>query len=250
MTTSSAVSAPIMRPDLGAHQLGGVRVALLRHDRGAGGEGVGQRARSRTAASPRCTISSAKRDRCMAQIDAGRERLQREVAVGDAVERIGGRAGRSRAPWPSCARSIGKDVPASAAAPSGLSFSRSGRRRSGRGRGRASRHRPSGDGRRSPAGPICRWVKPGITVAGCSSARWPAPRCRSRDLRVERSLASRTQRRKSIATWSLRERAVCSRPAAGADQSRRAAPSTFMWMSSSARENVNAACLDFGRDLL
>ena len=28
---------------LGAHQLGGVGVALLRHDRGAGGEGVRQR---------------------------------------------------------------------------------------------------------------------------------------------------------------------------------------------------------------
>ena len=32
------------------------------------------------------------------------------------------------------------------------------------------------------------------------------------------SMASRTQRRKSVATWSLRERAVCSRPASGADQ--------------------------------
>ena len=29
------------------------------------------------------------------------------------------------------------------------------------------------------------------------------------------SMASRTQSRKSVATWSLRERAVCSRPAAG-----------------------------------
>ncbi len=31
-------------------------------------------------------------------------------------------------------------------------------------------------------------------------------------------MASRTQSRKSVATWSLRERAVWSRPAAGADQ--------------------------------
>ena len=31
-------------------------------------------------------------------------------------------------------------------------------------------------------------------------------------------MVSRTQSRKSVATWSLRERAVCSRPAAGADQ--------------------------------
>ena len=37
------------------------------------------------------TISSAKRERCVAVIAIGRERLEREVAVGDAVERIGGR---------------------------------------------------------------------------------------------------------------------------------------------------------------
>ena len=33
-----------------------------------------------------------------------------------------------------------------------------------------------------------------------------------------RAQAARTQSRKSVATWSLRERAVCSRPAGGADQ--------------------------------
>ena len=37
------------------------------------------------------TISSAKRDRCVAQIAAALKGLEREVAVGDAVERIGGR---------------------------------------------------------------------------------------------------------------------------------------------------------------
>jgi hypothetical protein len=39
------------------------------------------------------------------------------------------------------------------------------------------------------------------------------------------------------ATWSLRERAVCSRPAAGPITSF-SRDSTFMWMSSSAREKV------------
>ncbi len=37
------------------------------------------------------TISSAKRDRWVAQIAAALERLEGEIAVGDAVERIGGR---------------------------------------------------------------------------------------------------------------------------------------------------------------
>ena len=55
---------------LGAHQLGGVGIALLRHDRGAGGEAVGEARRSRIAASHQSTISSAKRERCIGAIDA------------------------------------------------------------------------------------------------------------------------------------------------------------------------------------
>ncbi len=35
------------------------------------------------------TISSAKRERCVPQIGAGRQEFEREVAVGDGVERIG-----------------------------------------------------------------------------------------------------------------------------------------------------------------
>ena len=38
---------------LGAHQLGGVRIALLRHDRGAGGEPIRQQHEARSAASSR-----------------------------------------------------------------------------------------------------------------------------------------------------------------------------------------------------
>jgi hypothetical protein len=49
-------------------------------------------------------------------------------------------------------------------------------------------------------------------------------------------MASRTQRRKSVATWSLRERAVWSRPAA-VPMASFSRLSTFMCTSSSAREN-------------
>ena len=66
-----------------------------------------------------------------------------------------------------------------------------------------------------------------------------APAAARRAARRGASIASRTQSRMSVATWSLRERAVCSRPAAGPMRSCEAL-STFMWMSSSARENVKA----------
>ena len=69
-------------------------------------EPVVQRSDSRTK--PNCgviqiTISSASRDRCMAEIDARGQRLQREIAVGDAVERVGGR--------PVEAERLGRHVP-------------------------------------------------------------------------------------------------------------------------------------------
>ena len=76
--------------------------------------------------------------------------------------------------------------------------------------------------------------RPAPSAAACS---WPSIS----------SIASRTQSRKSVATWSLRERAVCSRPAASPISSVSRA-STFMWMSSSARENVKLPCVDLRRD--
>ena len=79
-----------MRPDLGAHQLGGVGIALLRHDRGAGGEAVGKPHEAELRRHPDHDLLGQPREvhgrdrrRC--------QRLQGEVAVGDAVERIGGR---------------------------------------------------------------------------------------------------------------------------------------------------------------
>ena len=52
------------------------------------------------------------------------------------------------------------------------------------------------------------------------------------------SIRSRVHSRKSVATWSLRERAVCSRPAAGPIISA-SRLSMFIWMSSSDRLNLN-----------
>ena len=73
----------------------------------------------------------------------------------------------------------------------------------------------------------------------CSRARSTSARIRSASSASRPSIASRTQSRTSIATWSLRERAVCRRrPASPISSVSRA--STFMWMSSSAVVNGEA----------
>src|SRR5271157_4818428 len=75
-------------------------------------------------------------------------------------------------------------------------------------------------------------------MPAASSARAANARCSPAISRMSASIASRTQRRKSTATWSLRERAVCSLPATGPTMSA-SRLSTFIWMSSSAREKGN-----------
>ena len=107
------------------------------------------------------------------------------------------------------------------------------RRRSASGRGRASRSRRAGGGRGRPAG---------RAAGGCSRASASrrarrrgraGPRISARDRgRARPRPASRVYMARSVATWSLRERAVCSRPPTGPaiSVSRR---SIAMWMSSS-----------------
>ena len=137
---------------LAAHEFGRVGIALLRHDRGAGREPVRQRARSRTAASPRAR--SPRRSATGARRRSRPPPAFRARSRGRTRCRANWRsAGRSRAPPPRRARSIGKEVPASAAAPSGHSFS--ARARVGEAAAvarRASRHRRAGGGRTSRAG--------------------------------------------------------------------------------------------------
>src|SRR4051794_13834629 len=78
-----------------------------------------------------------------------------------------------------------------------------------------------------------RWVKPGITLSACSSARATSTRWKAVSALSASSIAPRTHRRKSVATWSFLDRAVWRRPAAGPISSASRA-STCMWMSSSA----------------
>ena len=203
---------------MAADQLGGVGITLLRHDRRAGRE------LSESVTKPNSWLaqrmnSSASRDRCSAHCAAAEQIIEREVAVGDGVERVGRRpveAERHRG-------RLAVDREAGAG-------QRRGTERAfvhpcpGVGEARAvaraaSRNRPSDDGPRVTGCADWRWVKPGITVSACSSARPTSTRCSARiSVASASSIASRTHSRKSVATWSLRERAVCSRPAAGADQ--------------------------------
>ena len=112
------------------------------------------------ATKPNCgvvqmTISSARRDRCMAAIGRRRQGLEGEIAIGHAVERVGASAGRSRAPWRWRQRSIGKGGAgerrgaerAFVEAPPGIGEAAAVART-------ASPHRPADGGRRSPAAPI------------------------------------------------------------------------------------------------
>ena len=119
---------------------------------------------------------------------------------------------------------------------------RAGRRRAGaRRRARASRRRPAGGARARPAA---------RAAGGCSRA---SRRRRGRSASVEQRRLQPTRRGPAtvqdraaagraacrVATWSLRLRAVCSRPATSPTISRRRA-STAMWMSSSATSSRRA----------
>ena len=118
---------------------------------------------------PQITISSARRDRWTAQIAAA-ARYSSAKSRSDTASRLLA-VGRSKpSAAPSRGGRSGSDVPASAAAPSGHSFIRAGASRSGRGR---AEHLHIGqqvvaEGHRLGR---CRWVKPGITVSACASAR-------------------------------------------------------------------------------
>ena len=130
-------------------------------------------------------------------------------------------------------RSIGKLVPASAAEPSGrrLMRARASRKRS------ASRSSISYQASmwwpKVTGCAVCRWVKPGMTVSASRSAMSTTAPCSRRTAATIPSVSSRSMRRRSVTTWSLRERPVWSFLPAS-PMRRVSADSMFMWTSSSA----------------
>ena len=118
---------------LGAQQLRGVGVLLLRHDRGAGAPRVGELAEAELLTAPQDELGAEPRMRRRRR--RGRQMVEGEVAIADGVERVGRRRRRSRArarPFP---RSVAKLTPASAPAPSGSSAQGRSRRQSAPRRG-------------------------------------------------------------------------------------------------------------------
>ena len=120
---SSATKRADDAAGLAAHQLGGIGVALLRHDRAAGGEGVRQRDEAERRRAPDHDLLGEPR-----QMDCRRARPRRGTrrrSRGPTRHRASWpSARRSPAPWRSCRGRSGCGVPASAAAPSGDSFRR------------------------------------------------------------------------------------------------------------------------------
>ena len=75
----------------GPHQLGGVRVLLLRHDARAAAVGVGQSHEAELGAGPQHELA-AEAAEVRAELRGRSEVVDGEVAVGDGVERVGGDA--------------------------------------------------------------------------------------------------------------------------------------------------------------
>jgi hypothetical protein len=90
----------------------------------------------------------------------------------------------------------------------------------------------------------CMWVKPGISVAAWREARSRRPSRTLRSRTAMPSISPRSHRRMSVATWSLRERAVCSRfPASPTSSVSRASMLRCTSSRSTVQSNVPAAHL-------
>ena len=226
-----------MRGALAAQQLGGVGVLLLGHQARARGERVGHLAEAELGGRPEHDLPAELRQVAGAG-GGGADVVEHEVAVGDRVERVLRRSRRSRARAPpTCGRSRSSPRPARRP-PAAARRWPPGRSRSARGRGGTSRTRRAGGGtgrRAARAGGAC--SRAAASRGGARPAR-PAPSISSSSsARAAREWA-RTSRATSVATWSLRERAVCSLPPTGPTSSVRRR-STAMWMSSSAGSTRN-----------
>ena len=170
----------------------------------------------------------------------GGEEVEDEVAVGDRVDRVRRRRPRSRARDATSRRSVAKFTPASAPAPSGSSRRRAEHELEAP--RVAAEHPEVGE---QVVREVDRLRALQVRVAGhrpVEVALGDAARARSAgrcSASIARSAWARVNIAMSVATWSLRERAVCSLPPTGPTISVRRR-SIAMWMSSSGRRNGNS----------
>ena len=222
------------------------RVLLLGHDARAGGEGVRGLAEAELRARPEHDLRPQPRE--VHRADRGRVQVvQGEVAVGDGVERV--RVGPLEAEVRSQALAVEVPVERRRARPSRRACRWSNRRRgrSGARRGRTSRSRRAGGGPGRPAGRAAGGCRPGAAQSRWASASSTSVVISSSSSAIARAECERTSSARSVATWSLRERAVCSLPPTGptSSVSRR---SIAMWMSSSSLRELEALALELGGD--
>ena len=186
------------------------------------------------------TISAPSRDRCVAQVAAARQEVEHEVAVGDRVDRVRRRPTRSRA-----------------RAPAARGRWRSSRRRARPRRAAARSVEPSTNSNRARVAPEHPEVRQQVVrevdglralqvrVAGHRPVQVRVGELdqhaleRAAGARALRSACARVNIAMSVATWSLRERAVCSLPPTGPTISVRRR-SIAMWMSSSSGSKGNS----------
>ncbi len=77
----------VQPPGFGSHQFGGIGVALLRHDRAAGGKGVGQRDKPEPVAAPEHNLFGKARNVGPGERRRG-EKFDREIPVRYGIERV------------------------------------------------------------------------------------------------------------------------------------------------------------------
>ena len=212
MTPCSALWCADDARRLGAQQLGRVGVLLLRHDRGARAPGVAERAEAELLAAPQHELGAQPREVRRERRRSG-EVVQREVAVGDGVDRVRRRRRRSPALRATSA-AVGREVHARER--TGAERQHAARRRrpprSARGRAAASTRRRAGGGRDRPAGRAGGGCSPASASRGGARRGRAGPRSAPSSPARAAAAASRTNITTSVATWSLRERAVCSLP--------------------------------------
>ena len=223
---------------LRAQQLGRVGVLLLRHDRGPRGPGVRDLAEAELLAGPQHDLRPQAREVGRAG-RGGRQEVEHEVAVGDRVDRVRRHRRRSRARAPgSRGRCRSSRRPARPRRAAGRSSSRA-RTRSAARRAGTSRSTRAGGARGRPAARAAGAYSPASASRDDGRRAWTSALCRRwSDSRVP-SACARVNIAMSVATWSLRERAVCSLPPTGPtiSVSRR---SIAMWTSSSASSKRNS----------
>ena len=235
-TPCSAVRWPDDPRRLGAQELGRVGVLLLRHDRRPARPRVGQLDEAELLAGPEHELGAQAREVRRARRRGGEE-VQDEVAVGDGVDRVRGDVGRSRARRrPSAGRWRSSRRPARRRRAAGPASARHGEAQP---LAVARQHPDVGeqvvgevDGLGALEMGVARQRPVEVGLGGGDRAPASAPR----RPRSPPAAASRVKSATSVATWSLRERAVWSLPPTGpaTSVSRR---STAMWMSSSSSRN-------------